>query len=117
MSNLAVVLANSGQASEAEAHLRQAIDAQPRYVEAHGNLGAILIALGRPAEAIALYEKAVEINPGYGPVRYNPAGLYREAGDLEAARQHYLAAAESDYERAAELARLALDGMEAGPTR
>ena len=114
-SNLAVVLANTGRIEEAERHLRQAIRAQPRYVEAYGNLGAILVSLARFEEALAIYETAVEIDPDYGPVHYNLAGLYREGGNLEAARHHYQAAAASDYERAATLSRQALDRMSAQP--
>ena len=112
LSNLAVVLANSGNADEAERHLRQAISVQPRYVEAYGNLGAILVSLKRYEEAIAIYESAVEIDPGYGPVHYNLAGLHRAAGNVEAARRHYQAAAESEYVRAATLAREMLDQID-----
>lgn len=112
LSNLAVVLANSGNADEAERHLRQAISVQPRYVEAYGNLGAILVSLKRYEEAIAIYESAVEIDPGYGPVHYNLAGLHRAAGNVEAARRHYQAAAESEYARAATLAREVLDRID-----
>lgn len=117
LSNLAVVLANAGKAVEAEGHLRRAIHAQPQYVEAYGNLGAILVSLGRFEEAIAIYQEAVEIDPDYGPVQYNLAGLYREAGRLEAARRHYRAAADSTYERAAQLARQALEGMRSETAR
>ena len=111
LSNLAVVLANTGQLEEAEQRLRQAISVQPRYVEAYGNLGAILVSVGRFDEAVAVYERAVELDPDYGPVHYNLAGIYRMSGNLEAARRHYQAAAGSDYERAATLARKVLDQM------
>lgn len=116
-SDLAVVLADVGRTEEAERHLRHAIRARPRYVEAYGNLGAILVSLARFEDAVAIYERAVGIDPGYGPVHYNLAGLYRKAGNLQAARRHYQAAAESDYERAATLARQALNQMTAGTTR
>ena len=117
LSNLAVVLANSGRADEAEKYLSQAIEAQPRYVEVYGNLGAILVSSERYAEAVAIYEKAVRIDPDYGPVHYNLAGLLREAGELELARRYYEAAAESDYDRASSLARRALSQMDAEATR
>ena len=113
LSNLAVVVANAGRAEEAEQYLRQAIRVQPRYVEAYGNLGAILVSLARNEEAVAIYERAVKIDPDYGPVHYNLAGPYREAGELEMARCHYRGATESDYERAATLARQALNQMRA----
>ena len=112
LSNLAVVLANSGRPEEAERSLRLSIRAQPKYVEAYGNLGAILVSLGRHDEAVPIYKQAVELNPGFGPAHYNLAGLYRAAGQTEAARRHYQAAAGSDYEQAAALARQALDRME-----
>ena len=117
LSNLAVVLANSERADEAERYLRQAIEAQPRYVEAYGNLGAILVSFAKYDEAVAIYEEAVKIDPDYGPVHYNLAGLLREAGELESARRHYQAAAESDYDRAASLARQALSQMDGETTR
>ena len=65
----------------------------------------------------AIYEKAVRIDPDYGPVHYNLAGLLREAGELELARRYYEAAAESDYDRASSLARRALSQMDAEATR
>ena len=84
---------------------------EPRYVEAYGNLRAILVSLERYGQAVAIYGRAVELDPGYGPVHYNLAGLYRKSGNLEAARRHYQAAAESHYEGAATLARKVLDQM------
>lgn len=59
----------------------------------------------------------MKIDPDYGPVHYNLAGPYREAGELETARCHYRAATESDYERAATLARQALNQMRAETPR
>lgn len=117
ISNLAVLFANEGQVGEAEALLRRAIQAQPEYVEAYGNLGAILVSQGRIEEALETYRRAVSIDSSYGPVQYNLAGLYRQAGRIDAAREHYRAAAESGYERAAELARKALERMDAETTR
>ncbi|MDE0103343.1 MAG: tetratricopeptide repeat protein [Bryobacterales bacterium] len=111
MSNLAVLFANEGQSGEAEALLRRAIQAQPKYVEAYGNLGAILVSGGRIEEAFEVYRRAVGIDPSYGPVQFNLAGLYRQAGRIDVARDHYRAAAASGYERAAELARKALEQM------
>ncbi len=106
--NLAVVLANKGETEEAVRQLRAAIAAEPRYADAYGNLGAVLVSLRRFDEAAAIYEKALEIDPGLGTVHYNLAGLYKAAGDREAARRHYQAAAAGGYPRAAALAQKAL---------
>ena len=50
-------------------------------------------------------------------MHYNLAGLYRKAGNVEAARRHDQAAAASDYERAATLGRQALEQMNAETNR
>ena len=106
--NLAVALANKGEVDEAERQLRNAIGVDPRYADAYGNLGAVLVSLRRFDEAAAIYEKALEIDPGLGAVHYNLAGLYKAAGDAEAARRHYRAAAAGSYPQAAALAKKAL---------
>ncbi len=106
--NLAVALANRGEAAEAARQLQTAIEVDPRYADAYGNLGAVLVSLRRFDEAAAVYEKALAIDPGLGTVHYNLAGLYKAAGDEEAARRHYQAAAAGSYPQAAALARKAL---------
>lgn len=112
-SNLAVSLARSGRAQEAAALLRETIRLQPRYVEAYVNLGAVLVQQRRVEEAAEVYEQALRLDARHGIAHYNLADIRRVAGDLEQAERHYQAAAKSEHQQAADLARRALDLLSA----
>src|SRR5262249_48195390 len=49
--------------AEAQKHFRKAIDLNPRFALALGNLGRMLERQGKPGEALPLYRKALAINP------------------------------------------------------
>ena len=61
--NLGHVLWLKGQASEAMAALRRAIELDPAHAEAHGNLGAILHATGCHEAAVATFSRLIELEP------------------------------------------------------
>ena len=64
------------QAEEYESAARnfqQAITINPRYFEAHANLGGLDVKLGRPEQALDHLRKALEIKPDY-PVAFNNLG-------------------------------------------
>lgn len=52
-----------GDHAEAAQHLREAVEADPNYFEAHLHLGTALLMSGDAAGALAAYEKALEIDP------------------------------------------------------
>lgn len=54
-----------GDADGAEASLHVALEYNPRYAEAHSNLGLVALTRGRPAEAIPHLTRAVQLNPDF----------------------------------------------------
>jgi tetratricopeptide (TPR) repeat protein len=77
-----------GDHAEAAQHLREAVEADPNYFEAHLNLGTALLMSGDAAGALAAYEKALEIDPdsAYALVHRGMVLLhFRRAAEAEAA--------------------------------
>ena len=58
----------------AAACYRRAIELRPGYVEAHNNLGAVLLALGQPS-ARAAVERAIALRPVYPEAYFNLARI------------------------------------------
>ena len=49
----------------------RALKQNPNHVQTHGNLALCLAGLGRKAEALAALDRALELDPTYGPARTN----------------------------------------------
>jgi tetratricopeptide (TPR) repeat protein len=64
---------------------RRAIEIEPRFAEAHANLGAVLARLGRYEEAVASDERALAINAKLTAARLNLGLAHYRAGALSAA--------------------------------
>ena len=99
----AVVLFRDGVAAQQQGALeraadayRRAIEAEPRYAEAHANLGAVLVRLGQYEEAVACYERALRINPQLNAARLNLGLAHYRAGALGAAVEAFRAAYAAD---------------------
>jgi Flp pilus assembly protein TadD len=58
-------LAGRGRTDEAIVQFRKALEIDPRYAEAHNNLGVALAGCGRTNEAIEHFRKALELKPDY----------------------------------------------------
>jgi Flp pilus assembly protein TadD len=63
--------AMAGRMAEAEMFLREAVQMQPGNVEAHGNLGNVLLMQERAADAIREYEEVLHLKPDDKSVREN----------------------------------------------
>lgn len=55
----------AGAIEQAAALYNQALSLAPDYAEAHNNLAAALVSLGRLPEAVARYRRAIVLRPGY----------------------------------------------------
>jgi Flp pilus assembly protein TadD len=92
LSDLAVVLAQSGRTEEAETAVRRALELRESYPEAHGNLALLLCAQGRAAEAESAFRRALQLREDYPEAHNNLGALL--------ARQGRAAEAETAYRRA-----------------
>ena len=79
LSRAGLALAQGGLLAEAVAPLTRATQIQPDLIEAHANLGNVLLLSGRPAEAIRAYEAALRLRP-------SDAGLQENLAAARAAR-------------------------------
>jgi len=66
-------LHQKGRLSDAERAYKKAIKAEQNFVEAHSNLGNVLLDLGRKKEAIVSYRKALKLLPDH-PMLLNNLG-------------------------------------------
>lgn len=82
---LARGLVRSNRPSEAEIHLRKAIELTPKSVEAHFRLGVALMKQKRYADAIAAYDRAVSIKPDLTMAFFNLGYCHEQLGDMPAA--------------------------------
>ncbi len=91
-SNLASVLLKTGRLGEAEAHLRRALQINPRDAsglsEIHINLGYVLMQQGHLEEALGLFQQSVALRPDFRA--YNSIGsIQHRQGKRAEALQSY----------------------------
>jgi len=96
LSNLGVVLAESGRLDEAIDCHRRALEISPDYGRAHNNLGIALQLSGRLDVAVQHYRRALEINPNSAPTHNNLGTALRNLGRRDEAIEHYRRALEID---------------------
>ena len=70
---------------------RRAIEVDPRFAEAHANLGAVLARLGQYKDAVSSFERALAINPRLTAARLNLGLAHYRAGALDAALEAFQA--------------------------
>jgi superkiller protein 3 len=85
-----------GELEHAAEAYRRAIEVEPRYAEAHANLGAVLAQLGQYDQAVVCYERALLINPQLNAARLNLGLAHYRAGALAAAVETFKAAHAAD---------------------
>jgi tetratricopeptide (TPR) repeat protein len=85
-----------GELEQAAAAYEQAIAAEPRFAEAHANLGAVLARLGKYEAAVSCYERALAIQPALNAARLNLGLAHYRAGALTKAVQAFTAAHASE---------------------
>lgn len=92
-SNLAHLLAGSGQTNEALAELRAALRLYPEDALSHDSLANLLADSGHTNEALAEFRVAVRINPKDAALHDNLGAMLVELGRFDEAMEHYAAAA------------------------
>jgi len=86
--NLGVLFENRGDAREAEAEYRKAIEILPAFWPARANLSHLLNARGRNRDAEEVLREAVELSPDNGEAHYSLGLLLAEEGRIhEAVRE------------------------------
>jgi tetratricopeptide (TPR) repeat protein len=85
--NLGLLLVRLDRLDEAEASLREAAEADPRFAQARYHLGIVLEKKGRLEEAASELEEAARLDPGYAEPHYALARIYRRAGEREKSEQ------------------------------
>ncbi len=86
---LAVALERLGQASDALAELRQAVDLDPDLYEARMELAGLLLDTKTTSEAETHYREAARIGPENPEAHYNLGGLYLRTNRPEIAVEHF----------------------------
>ena len=82
------------QLADAQTHWRQAIEANPDFVDAYNNLGMLLKGLGSLTEAEAVYRQLLSIRPDLAEASNNLGAVLYDLGrlhDAEATYRHALA--------------------------
>ncbi len=80
--NLGYLLNVSGRVPEAITQFEKALKLDPKYIDAHNNLGSVLQDLpGRMADAIAHYREALRLKPDYPEVHWNLGNAWLQVPD------------------------------------
>ncbi len=85
--NLAVSLIRLSRFDEAEARLHEALSYNPKFPQAHYELGMVLEKERKFEEAIAPLQRAIELDPLYPEPHYALGRIYQRQGKREAAQE------------------------------
>ena len=64
----------------AEKLYKETLKSNPNHVDAHNNLGIILLRSGKSQNAKSCFEKVVEINPNHASAHNNLGVVFRQLG-------------------------------------
>lgn len=87
--NLAILLRQSGNESDAAFHYREALRLRADYPEAHYNYALLLAARGSQMGAIDHLQQAIRLRPHYVDAHHLMANLMKRRGDSAEASAHY----------------------------
>lgn len=89
LNNRGFELLREGRFDEAIALFHDAIRLDPRFAEAHINLGAAYFELGRHGEAAQALRNAVRLRPDLHKAHHNLAVIYSDSGEFRKAIESY----------------------------
>jgi protein O-mannosyl-transferase len=78
-----------GKLDEAIPHFQKALEIEPRYAEAHNNLGIVRAQKQQLDEAVTHFEKALEINPDFAEAHHNLGLAFVKKDEPEKAITHF----------------------------
>ena len=90
--NYGIYLASAGQVDDGITHIKQALEINPKYVDAYVNLASALRKKGQKAQAIEEYEKALKMDPNNAVANNNYGVSLAETGKVDEAMEHFRAA-------------------------
>lgn len=85
--NLAVSLISLNRLDEAVARLHEALSYNPKFPQAHYQLGLVLEKEGKFQEAIAPLQQAIGLEPSYPEPHYTLGRIYQRQGKREEAQE------------------------------
>jgi tetratricopeptide (TPR) repeat protein len=85
--NLVVSLISLNRLDEAEVRLHEALSYNPKFPQAHYQLGRVLEKEGKLVEAIAPLQRAIELDPSYPEPHYTLGRIYQRQGKREEAQE------------------------------
>ena len=83
---LGITPSSAKRPAEAVSQLTAAVELNPRYAEAHNNLGNAYLQNGQVAEAIAEFKTALDLKPNIANARENLDRALRQQGRPPGAR-------------------------------
>lgn len=89
MANLGKAYYEKEEYAESEKYYKEALNLQPRFVNAMYGLGKTYLAMGKLQEAAEYYEKAVAVAPDLAEVHFELAKTYRLLGEESKAKSEY----------------------------
>ena len=81
----------AGRVAEGAQLLERAVAAAPGYAAAHGDLGAVLVLLGRPEAAVQRLRIALRLDPQNREIQLNLGNALQAQGELDSAEEYYRA--------------------------
>lgn len=85
--NLAVSLISLNRLQEAQVRLHEALGYNPKFTQAHYQLGLVLEKEGKFEEAIAPLQRAIDLAPSYPEPHYTLGRIYQRLGKREEAQE------------------------------
>ncbi|HUX45290.1 MAG TPA: tetratricopeptide repeat protein [Terracidiphilus sp.] len=85
--NLAVAQQFLNKSAEAEANLREALRLDPKFAQAHFQLGSVLEGEGKLQESLAEYHQAAQLDTNYAEPHMAMARVYRKLGQKKEAQE------------------------------
>ena len=87
--NMGNALHSARRWAAAEQRFMQAVEIDPKYVEAWNNLGNVRVELGRHDAAVQSYERALDLDPSYADAHFNLAATLEAADRPVDAERHW----------------------------